>query len=124
MNSQYLQSVTEHLEQQIENLHTKLQEQHIKDEINLLKSRATRAQDLKLKDFITKIMPFLPPEVQVQGLYLRTKLTPTFQDTVQWLTPIVPSHPKIPLTKHTLCAHRKTSILQTNPLFPETKNEL
>ena len=90
---------TEDLELQIQQLYEKLREHKLKDEINLLKSRAVRSQVIEMQQFIKTISSSIHDNFKDQALFLTTRHVPSFDQVQTWIQHNTPHSPKIPITK-------------------------
>ena len=100
----------------MQRLYEKLREHKLKDEINLLKSRAVRSQVIEMQQFIKNISPNIHENFKDQALFLSTRSVPNFDQVLTWTQHNTPYFPKIPITKYTMC---EETTYQPPPLWDE-----
>ena len=76
--NQGFKEATEDLELQIQQLYEKLREQTLKDELNLLKSRAVRSQVIEMQQFIKANSSSIHDNFKDQAFFLTTRPVPSF----------------------------------------------
>ena len=114
--NQGYKEATQDLEIQVERLYETLKEHKLKDEINLLKSRALRSQVIELQQFISNISSNIHENFKDQALFLSTRSVPSFDQVISWTQQNIPYFPKIPITKYTMCEETN---YQLPPLWEE-----